>query len=123
LKRQCEGKTSSVKTRNHASYLSFRQSNYHGACKAFTFAHQYVAIHHNAHNKLKDCGEAMPESKNVSDFIDGITDPRLSAGIKCIMSEERYHNSFKAAQQFLGTLVVNQAVHNRGKQGFLCKKW
>ena len=59
----------------------------------------------------------MPESKNVSDFIDGITDPRLSAGITCIMSEERYHNSFKAAQQFLGTLVVNQAVHNRGKQG------
>jgi hypothetical protein len=115
LKRQCEGKTS-VKTRKNAAYLSIRQSNYRGARKAFTFA-QYVAIHQNAHNELEDCGEAMPESKKVSDFIDGITDPSLSAGITCVMSEERYSDSFEATQQFLGTLVANQAVHNRGKRG------
>lgn len=115
LKRQCEGKTS-VKTRKNAAYLSIRQSNYRGARKAFTFA-QYVAIHQNAHNELEDCGEAMPESKKVSDFIDGITDQSLSAGITCVMSEERYSDSFEATQQFLGTLVANQAVHNRGKRG------
>jgi hypothetical protein len=33
------------------------------------------------------------------------------------MSEERYSDSFEATQQFLGTLVANQAVHNRGKRG------
>jgi hypothetical protein len=59
----------------------------------------------------------MPESKKVSDFIDGITDPSLSAGITCILSEEKYSDSFEATQQFLGTLVANQAVHNKGKRG------
>ena len=68
-KRQCEDKTL-IKTRKNAAYLSIRQSNYRGACKAFIFA-QYVAIHQNAHNELEDCGEAMPESKKVSDFING----------------------------------------------------
>jgi hypothetical protein len=115
LKRQCEGKTS-IKTRKNAAYVSIRQSNYREARKAFTFA-QYVAIHQNAHNELEDCGEAMPESKKVADFIDGITDPSLAAGITCVMSEERYSDSFEATQQFLGTLVANQAVHNRGKRG------
>ena len=54
----------------------------------------------------------FPISSTVS-----ITDPSLSAGISCVMSEERYSDSFEATQQFLGTLVANQAVHNRGKQG------
>ncbi len=77
----------------------------------------YVAIHLNAHDELEDSGEAMPESKKVSDFTDGITDQSLLAGSICVMSDERYSDSFEATQQFLGTLVANQAVHNRGKRG------
>ena len=42
----------------------------------------------------------------------------MAAGITCVMSEEMYSISFEATQQFLGTLVANQAVHkNKGKRG------
>ena len=115
LRRQCEGKTS-IQTRKSKAYLSISTSGYKGHRKAFTFA-QYVAIHQAAHNELEDCNEAMPETKKVSDFIAGISDPTLDAGITCILSEDRYSGNFEATQQFLGTLVANQAVHRQGKRG------
>ena len=115
LRRQCEGKTS-INTRKNKAYLSISNSSYKGHRKAFSFA-QYVAIHQSAHNELEDCNEEMPETKKVSDFIAGIHDPSLDAGITCVLSDEKYSADFEATQQFLGTLVANQTVHRQGKRG------
>ncbi len=115
LRRQCEGKTS-INTRKNKVYLSILGSSYKGHRKAFTFA-RYMAIHQAAHNKLEDCNEPIPETKEVSDFIAGISDAGLEAGITCALSDDRYSDNFEATQQFLGTLVANQAVHRQGKRG------
>lgn len=115
LRRQCKGKTS-VKTRKNKAYASIASSNYRGIRKQFTFA-QYVAIHQAAHNKLDDCNEPIPETKKVSDFLAGIADSSLEAGITCVLSEECYQDSFEATQQFLGTLVANQMIHRQAKRG------
>ncbi|KAI2497148.1 hypothetical protein MHU86_17351 [Fragilaria crotonensis] len=115
LRRQCEGKTS-VKTRKNKAYASIASSNYRGIRKQFTFA-QYVAIHLAAHNELEDCNEPIPETKKVSDFLAGISDSSLEAGITCVLSEDRYQDSFEATQQFLGTLVANQMIHRQAKRG------
>ena len=115
LRRQCEGRTS-INTRKNKAYLSISGSAYKGHRKAFSFA-QYVAIHQSAHNELEDCGEPLPETKKVSDFIAGIHDPSLEAGITCVLSDEKYSGNFEATQQFMGTLVANQAVHRQGKRG------
>lgn len=115
LRKQCEGKTS-VKTRKSKAYASIATSSYRGIRKQFTFA-QYVAIHQAAHNELEDCDEAIPETKKVSDFLAGISDSSLEAGITCVLSEDRYHDSFEATQQFLGTLVANQMIHRQAKRG------
>ncbi|KAI2501496.1 hypothetical protein MHU86_12941 [Fragilaria crotonensis] len=114
LRRQCEGKTS-VKTRKNKAYASIASSSYRGIRKQFTFA-QYVAIHQSAHNELEDCNEPIPETKKVSDFLAGISDSSLEAGITCVLSEDRYQDSFEATQQFLGTLVANQMIHRQAKR-------
>ena len=115
LRRQCEGKTS-IKTRKNKAYGSIGSAVYKGIRKQFTFA-QYVSIHQAAHNELEDCGEPIPETKKVSDFLAGISDSSLEPGITCVLSEDRYSDSFEATQQFLGTLVANQMIHRQGKRG------
>ena len=115
LGRQCEGKTS-IKTRKNKAYASISNLRYKGIRKQFTFA-QYVAIHQAAHNELEDCNEAIPETKKVSDFLAGILDSSLESGITCVLSEDRYSDSFEATQPFRGTLVANQLVHRQGKRG------
>ncbi len=114
-RRQCEGKTS-INMRKNKAYLSISGSSYKGHRKAFTFA-QYLTIHQAAHNELEDCDEPMPETRKVSDFIAGISDAGLEAGITCVLSDDRYSDDFEATQQFLGTLVANQAIHRQGKRG------
>jgi hypothetical protein len=115
LRRQCEGKTS-IKTRKNKAYASISGSRYKGVRKQFTFS-QYVTIHQAAHNELEDCGEPMPETKKVSDFLAGISDSALESGITCVLSDDRYSDDFEATQQFLGTLVANQIVHRQGGGG------
>ncbi|KAI2491468.1 Reverse transcriptase (RNA-dependent DNA polymerase) [Fragilaria crotonensis] len=114
----CAGsvRKTSVKTRKNKAYASIASSNYRGIRKQFTFA-QYVAIHQAAHNELEDCNEPIPETKKVSDFLAGISDSSLEAGITCVLSEDRYQDSFEATQQFLGTLVANQMIHRQAKRG------
>ena len=89
-----------------------------GKCqqKQFTFA-KYLATHQTAHNELGDCNEPIPETKKVSDFLAGIADSSLEAGITCVLSEERYQDSFEATQPFLGTLVANQMIHHQAERG------
>ena len=115
LRRQCEGKTS-IKTRKNDAYASIASSTYRGIRKQFAFA-QYVAIHQSAHNEHDDCNEPIPETKKVSDFLAGISDSSLEAGITCVLSEDRYQESFEVTQQFLGTLVANQMIHRQAKRG------
>ncbi len=78
---------------------------------------RYVAIHQAGHNELADCNEPIPETKKVSDFLAGINDSSLEAGITCVLSDDRYSDSFESTQQFLGTLVANQMIHRQGRKG------
>ena len=55
--------------------------------------------------------------KKVSDFLAGINDSSLEAGITCVLSDDRYSDSFESTQQFLGTLVANQMIHRQGRKG------
>ena len=87
---------------------------YCGPCKTYTYQ-QYVALHQDVHNELEDCNEAVPETKKVADFLAGISCPLLQMGLNIVMSDPMKLSNFDVTQQFLGTLVANQANHNRIK--------
>ena len=113
LHQQCEGGSSLLTDKNQA-YASLKGAAYHGYCKAYTYQ-QYVALHQDAHNELYDFNEAAPATKKVADFLAGISCLLLQMGLNIVMSDPLKLSNFDVTQQFLGTLVANQANHNRIK--------
>ena len=59
--------------------------------------------------------EAVPETKKVVDFLAGISCPSLQMGLNIVMSVPLKLSNFDVTQQFLCSLVANQANHNRIK--------
>jgi hypothetical protein len=76
LKRQCEG-TSAVQSRKAAAYARIASARYTGQKHGFTFD-TCVELHQSAHNTLAELNEPVPETKKVTDFLAGISDPRIS---------------------------------------------
>ena len=75
---QVEGTSSKLRTKQ-AAYASIASSAYHGPHKGFSFAYN-VTLNQLAHNKLLDLDEPILESKKVTDLLNGIRDPNLTAG-------------------------------------------
>jgi hypothetical protein len=113
LCQQCEGGSSLLICKNQV-YASLKGEAYCGPRKAYTYQ-QYVALHQDAHNELKDCNEAVPETEKVADFLAGISCPLLQMELNIVMSDPMKLSNFDVRQQFLGTLVAYQANHNRIK--------
>ena len=113
LRQQCEG-GSSLLTHKNQAYASLKGAAYRGPRKAYTYQ-QYVALHQDAHNELEDCIEAVPENKKVADFLARISCPLVQMGLNIVMTDPLKLSNFDVTQQFLGTLVANQANHNHIK--------
>jgi hypothetical protein len=75
LRAQAEGQSAQLK-RKAKAYASMASCAFHGQRRGFTFDN-YVLIHQDAHNKLFNLEEVVPESKKVTDFLKGILDPHL----------------------------------------------
>jgi hypothetical protein len=111
LKRQNEGENS-VMIRKQKAYTALKNLAFTGPRKHWTFA-QFVTGHQKAHNKLEACHEPVPETKKVTDFIGGIADPSLSAGLANVYGDTAKLQSFEACQQYLSTIVASTNVHKR----------
>jgi len=108
LKQQCEGAASEI-VRKKKAYGMIALAEYKGHQKNYPFS-SYVTQHQKAHNELLDCGEPIPESKKVTDFLNGITDPTMHAAIVFINGDMTKLNDFDACQQYLSSLVANTAT-------------
>ena len=86
-------------TRKNPAYADLNTATYKGERPNWTFA-QYVAKHQAAHNELEICGEAVPETKKVTDFIHGIADPSMSTAVGIIMADQEKLSDFEKCQQF-----------------------
>ena len=58
----------------------------------------------------------MPETKKVTDFLRGIADPSLNAGLANVYGDVAKLQSFEACQQYLSTIVASTNVHKRNLQ-------
>jgi hypothetical protein len=111
LRRQCEG-TSAIQTRKASAYAKISSAKYSGQRRNFTFD-QYVEIHQAAYNTLEELDEAVPETKKVTDFLAGITDPRLATAKDLILGDTAKLGDFESCQQYLKTLVYNKAMQDK----------
>jgi hypothetical protein len=111
LRRQCEG-TSAIQSRKAAAYAKIAVAKYNGQKRNYSFD-QYVETHQEAYNTLADLDETVPETKKVTDFLAGISDPRLSNAKDLILADISKLQSFELSQQFLKTLVFNKATQEK----------
>ena len=58
----------------------------------------------------------MPESKKVSDFLKGITDPKLESAVPVVLGDLKMLNDFQKCQQYLSTTVENRATLEKSKE-------
>ena len=114
LKRQNEGENSTM-IRKQKAYSAIRNLAFAGPKKHWSFS-QYVTAHQKAHNELASCLEPVPETKKVTDFLGGITDPSLGVGLANIYGDMNKLISFEVCQQYLSTLVASTSVHKRNLQ-------
>jgi hypothetical protein len=116
LKTQCEGTASKI-TRKNRAYASIANATYTGSRRQFKFQ-DYINTHQTAHNEILDCDptEAVPESKKVSDFLKGITDPKLESPVSVVLGDPKMLNDFQACQQYLSTTIENRATLEKSKE-------
>jgi hypothetical protein len=116
LKLQCEGTASKI-TRKNKAYALIANAQYSGVRKSFKFQ-DYINIHQTAHNEVNDCDpqESIPESKKVSDFLKGITDPKLESAVSVVLGNPALLTDFQACQQYLATTVENRATLDKSKE-------
>jgi hypothetical protein len=74
---------------------------------------RYVEIFQEAFNELAYLDEPVPESKKVSDFLAGISDPILKTGKDVVLGDPVKLADFTECQQYLSTLAVN--TNNQSK--------
>jgi hypothetical protein len=111
LKQQCEG-VSAIQTRKASAYAQIISTRYTGHKQNFTFD-QYVEMHQKAYNTLAELEETVPETKKVTDFLAGVSDPKLINAKDLILGDIAKLTSFEACQQYLKTLVYNKATQDK----------
>ncbi len=111
LRRQAEG-TSATQTRKTSAYAAVSNARYSGQKKAFPFA-KYVEVHQTAYNTLEELGEPVPDTKKVTDFLAGITDPRLSNAKDTVLGDVAKLQNFEECQQYFQTLVFNKSTQDK----------
>ena len=111
IKQQAEGR-SAIDTRKQQAYAQIATARYAGPRRNWNFQ-RYVERHQGGHNELLDLNEPVPETKKVTDFMAGITDPRLANAKDIILGTPQYLQNFEACQQYLATLVSNKAEQSK----------
>ena len=116
LKSQCEGTAAKI-TRKNKAYASIANAIYNGQRRQYKFQ-DYVNVHQNAHNEILDCdpAKAIPETKKVSDFLKGISDPKLESAVSVVLGDPKLLEDFQACQQYLTTMVENRATLDKSKE-------
>ena len=107
---QCEG-TLAIQCKASA-YAKIALVHYSGQKRTFTFDN-YVKAHQEAHNTLANLNEPVPETKQVMDFLAGITDSRLANAKDLILGEVQKLQNFKLCQQYLKMLVYNKTTQEK----------
>eukprot|EP00978_Attheya_sp_CCMP212_P021063 scaffold61103_cov38-Attheya_sp.AAC.1 len=113
LRAQNEGENSML-IRKQTAYLALSTLQFSGPRKTWSFQN-YIEGHQKAHNELHDCKEPVSDTKKVSDFLQGITDPTLANGITNVYGDTAKMTSFFACQVYLSTLATSARMHSRAQ--------
>jgi hypothetical protein len=96
-----------------ATYATIHNSTYPGECRGWSLENYYHA-HQEAHNDLELYGELVSESRKVTDFLRGISDPLCNIAKGIVMATPNYLNIFTEAALFIAS-TLNIMLSNTSK--------
>ena len=98
---QAEG-PNTVNTRVTKAYGDMQNLKFNGKSKNFTID-TYIQRHQACHNVLSDpeVNETITEKKKITDFINGISDPRLGNAITLVTSDPTRFSTFAEVTAFV----------------------
>jgi hypothetical protein len=105
-----EGTTEQTKVKE-AAYATIHNASYSGEKRNWTFE-QYYHTHQEAYYDLETYGDFITESKKVTDFLRGISDPMCQVAKGIVIATPTYFNNFtEAAQYIASTLNITLSVN------------
>ena len=115
IKAQAEG-TAARHSKKAKAYAIIATASFTGQ-KGRTNLDTYIHQHQKAHNILKECDEPVPETKKVTDFLTGLTDPRLNTAKSVIHSDAAKLANFEQCQQYVKTIFNNIKISSQAAAG------
>jgi hypothetical protein len=97
-----------------AAYATIRNATYAGERRNWSFDSYYHA-HQDAHYDLENYGEYISESKKVTDFLRGISDPQCAVAKGIVLATPAYLNDFTAAALFIAS-TLNVTLNNTNQK-------
>jgi hypothetical protein len=98
LQKQASGPGAVTLKRNKA-YHMISTAHFNGRGN-FTLE-RYISIHQDGHNRLSSTGEPVPETKKVTDFLNGIQHEDLKYAKAAIQADPNLHGTFDEAQRYV----------------------
>ncbi|KAL7561636.1 hypothetical protein ACA910_001502 [Epithemia clementina (nom. ined.)] len=108
VKKQATGQAANT-IRKKQAYAKITSAKYTGRGR-FSLQ-QYILRHQQAHNTLSELGEAVAETKKVTDFLNGISDPSLTPAKLVVNGDEAKLSDFEQCQQYFQTVI--SATNNK----------
>jgi hypothetical protein len=115
------GQDSRKDARKEKAYSDIQNATWNGSSRSFPWE-KFVTRFVMAFEELDRQKEAVPPSKQVTDFLNSITDVRLDAAKIMVRSNTaKYREDFEAVQQFFSSILLNdkssKAVIEAKKRG------
>jgi len=102
-----------------AAYATIRNTTYAGEPRGWTYENYYHA-HQEAHYNLELYGEIVSESRKVTDFLRGISDPLCNVAKGIVMATPNYLNNFTDAALFIAS-TLNITLSNTSSKRNISK--
>jgi hypothetical protein len=102
-------------SRKNKAYSALETLAFSGPRRDWTFE-QYVNGHLAAHNTLEQCDEPVAPAKKVKDFLENISDDRLSNAKDMVYADDTLMQDFDKAQQMLSLILTNKTNADKGQK-------
>jgi hypothetical protein len=102
-----------------AAYATIRNTTYPGERRGWSFENYYHA-HQEAHYDLELYNEIVSESRKVTDFLCGISDPLCNVAKGIVMATPTYLNNFTEAALFIAS-TLNITLSNTSSKRNISK--
>jgi len=86
-------------------------ARFRGIIRNFTLDH-YINTHDSSHTELSELKDPVSETKKVSDFLAGVSDPKLDMTKAHVLGIDKLNERFDDCQKYVKSFHLNIRANN-----------